>query len=409
MTTFPYKDGRWSAARPIILCIFLTCIALCINAQEAAPPAETPDKNLPHNPPITLIPRSHEEREMRYRSLHRVILNVEVTDANGKPVKGLKEEDFTLLDNRQTQTLASFREVAGSAGFAPARVVLLIDALNESPRSLKNDRGEINHFLEQGPSHLPYPTSIAVLSDSGVLVGKPFRDRDDVLREVNEFADNLHSFECVADSNLKTTTAANVMPGVSAVTASTHALDCLNQRFQRSVSALNKLARREIDAPGRVILIWIGPGWPLLTGKEFLPDTAALRDNFFSNLVDLSTAIREAQVTLDSVAVPDLFHTVELRNNHEDAFLDGVPTSADASAGSLALELLAHQSGGQIVNDSKDIVSGIAKCLTDAESFYVLSFDSPAATVPGEFHSVQIRVDIPGVRVRSNTMYYGQP
>jgi hypothetical protein len=39
----------------------------------------------------------------------RISLDVVVTDKSGKPVPGLQQQDFTLLDDKQPQTILSFR------------------------------------------------------------------------------------------------------------------------------------------------------------------------------------------------------------------------------------------------------------------------------------------------------------
>jgi hypothetical protein len=125
--------------------------------------------------------------------------------------------------------------------------------------------------------------------------------------------------------------------------------------------------------------------------------------------VALSNAIREAQITLDAVFSPDLFRTIELGSDHDKAFFNGVPNENEAAASSLALPTLAHQSGGLILTGGKDLAAEIARCIADAESFYTLSFDSAAATTPGELHSLQLRVLRPGLTVRTNTVYYAEP
>ena len=172
---------------------------------------------------------------------------------------------------------------------------------------------------------------------------------------------------------------------------------------------LERFATEQEDVPGRVILIWIGSGWPLLVNPEFREDSTALKRNLFDNLVLVSTALREAQVTLDAVFSPDFYRKVELRSDHDNTFFNGVPTEDQVTASSLGLHVLAHQSGGQILTESKDLGDEIAKCIDDAESYYALSFDSSPATRPGEFHSLQVNVNKPGLTVRTNTGYYAQP
>jgi len=391
---------------------FTLVFAMSAWSQEPAPQTEQPQAPAAA-PPVTLIPRSHEEREIRYRTQHHIILNVFVTDASGKPVTGLKREDFTLLDNGQPRTFASFRTVKGSAGIAPVRVVLMLDTVNNGPRDITQDVKGIEQFLKQNQAHLTYPTSIALLSGSGAKVGQLSQDRDALISELRRLAKDVHQFDCTdprgGSQQVFTTinlgTGSTVLDGVHPDEKSS----CLNQRFQRSVSALTRFATEQEDVLGRVLLIWIGRGWPLLLEREFRADSTPLRQNFFDNLVLISTALREAQVTLDAVFSPDLYRRVELRSDHDNTFFNGVPTEDQVTASSLGLQVLAHQSGGQILLESKDLAIEIANCVEDAESYYVFSFDTPPADRPGEFHSLQVNVNQPGLKVRTNTAYYAQP
>ncbi len=381
-------------------------------AQETTPsPAASPQSTSPAGTPgVTLIPRTHEEREDRYRAQHRILLNVQVTDGSGKPVTGLNEEDFTLLDNGEPQKVASFRVVKGSVGFAPVRIVLMLDAVNNSIRDINRDSRSIEHFLKQGQGLLTYPTSIAILTSAGTRIGQPSKDRDAVDGELRMLSKSVHEFDCADENQTEHVVS---LGGISTIGLDgihpDPKGDCLNQRFRHSVSALKSYATEQTSVPGRVILIWIGPGWPLLLSRGFRADTAALKQNFFDNYVELSTSLREAQITLDAVFSPDLFRTVQARSDHDDAFFNGVPSKEQVTASSMGLQVLAHQSGGQILVVGKNLEGEIAQCIADADSYYVLSFDSPPAAALGEFHSLQVKVNRPGLTVRTNTAYYGQP
>jgi VWFA-related protein len=391
------------------------CFALSSFAQQTPAPPATPGQptSPAPPPPTTLIPRSHEEREDRYRSQHRIILNVFVADRSGKPARGLKAEDFSLLDQGQLRTITSFREVEGSKGLVPARVVLMLDTVNNNPRDITNDRKGIEQFLKQSQGQLTYPTSIAILSGSGMRVLQPSQERDALLGELRMLSRDVHQFDCTNEggASVQVFTTINLGTGTTILDGlhPDQKSGCLNKRFERSVSALERFATEQENVPGRVILIWIGSGWPLLLNPEFQVDSAALRRNFFDNLVLVSTALREAQVTLDAVFSPDFYRKVELRSDHDNAFFNGVPTEDHVTASSLGLQVLAHQSGGQILTESKDLGDEIAKCIDDAESYYLLSFDSPPATRPGEFHSLQVNGNKPELTIRTNTVYYAQP
>jgi VWFA-related protein len=397
-------------ARLTLLAASTLAFALPAFAQQPAPQASDPQAP---SRSVTLTPRTHEEREARYQNQHHVILNAFVTDASGKPVTGLKQGDFTLLDNGQPRTLASFRPAKGNGGVAPVRMVLMLDTVNNGPRDIASDVKGIEQFLKQSQAHLAYPTSIALLSGSGARVGQPSQDRDALISELRDRTKDVHQFDCAnaTGGSQQVFTTINLGTG-STVLDGVHPDDrssCLNQRFQRSVSALTKFATEQEDTLGRVLLIWIGRGWPLLLDREFRADSTAIRQNFFDNLVLISTTLREAQVTLDAVFSPDLYRRVELRSDHDDAFFNGVPAEDQVTASSLGLQVLAHQSGGLVLTESKDLASEITKCIADAESYYVLSFDMPPADKLGEFHSLQVNADQPGLKVRTNTSYYAQP
>jgi VWFA-related protein len=384
--------------------------ALPAFAQQPAPQASQPQAP---SPSVTLTPRTHEEREARYQTQHHVILNLFVTDASGKPVTGLKQEDFALLDNGQPRKFSSFRSVRGSEGIAPVRVVLMLDAVNNGPKDITQDAKGIEQFLTQSPAELTYPTSIALLSGSGASVGEPSKNRDALISETNALAKSVHPFKCTDMAG----GSQQVFATMNQATGATIHDDvpqgekpgCLNQRFKGSVAALIKFAAGQEDTLGRVLLIWIGRGWPLLLEREFRTESGAIQQNHFDNLVLISTTLREAQVTLDAAFSPDLGRKIELRSDHDNAFFDGVPTEAQVTSSSLGLQVLAHQSGGLILTESKDLASEIAKCIADAESYYVLSFDMPPAGNLGEFHSLQVNTDQPGLKVRTNTSYYAQP
>jgi VWFA-related protein len=382
------------------------CAAVSLAAQVAPPsPANHAGEGSGQSP--RLVPRSHLDRERTYQIQHRIILNVQVTDASGKPATGWEAQDFTLVDDQRPRTNLSFKVVEGAA--AAAHVIVVLDAVNNSARDIANDRKEVQRFLKQSQELLTYPISIAAVSDSGLTLGKPSRDRDAVLNELKDLTSNLQAIGCADEMNPNETFQALMMPDAVTTPESARQLNCLNQRFIESVAALSKLAEQQVNVPGRVILIWIGPGWPHLYNPQFRHDDAAFRRNLFTQLVHISTALREGQVTLNMICPSDFLRKTESLNEHDKALLNGLQNEDEVTAGSLSLQAFAHQSGGQILIEKKNIPDSIAACIADAASYYVLSFDSNAGAGPSEYHALEVKVDKPGVTVRTNTMYYAEP
>jgi hypothetical protein len=86
----------------------------------------------------------------------RIRLDVLVTDAMGKPVLGLTQKDFTLLDNNQAQKVASFRTFNNAAKpDPPSQVILLFDTVNNGFSELAYIRKGVEEFLLQNGGILP--------------------------------------------------------------------------------------------------------------------------------------------------------------------------------------------------------------------------------------------------------------
>ncbi len=395
----------------------MVCFAYSLFAQQP-PPSSTQSTGL--------IPRSQAEREREIQIERHIILNVLVTDTSGKPVRGLNQQDVTVLDNEQPQKIATFKAVEGSAPDAHVHVILMLDALDNSSKDLRNERKEVEKFLGKNQGRLAYPVSIGLLTDSGAKVGKVSSDGNALISELKQLpitgsapmennpVEPWHSAGKITVNNLSTD----------------EELSRRNRHFLLTVPSLTQLAKGQEDVPGRVLLIWIGPGWPLLAGPEFHTDSLKAQTSFFAYIVDLSSALRVAQMTLDEVSPTNLVKHSGVRPQGDDpesflllnkdgskpsnesddyrAFLNGVPTLSDAKAGNLALPVLAYQSGGRIMDQSQDLAGEIAKCIADAESYYVLSFDSSPAKGPDEYHLLQLKVDKQGMTVRATRAYYAQ-
>lgn len=388
---------------------FFICLVLGLPATQArafqaqsAGPALPPDNHGPQ-----LIPRSSTEREQRYLLQHRIILNVHVAKTSGEPSRDLAQANFTLYDNDQPRNLVSFRSVEGNA--AQAHVLLVLDAVNSSTKQIRYFKKEIEKYLAAGVGQLPLSMSIGVFVNAHIGFTPSLRDRDALLTEFRERTANLHASGCISladdDENLDMT---GLMKGTGVRARSSAALACLNERFVSSISALRFLAKDQVDIPGRAIVIWMGPGWPLLTNKEFEPDPPRLKQHFFDQLVDVSTALREGQVTIEAVASPDQADTPSMTHAHDFDFFDGVSSADQVRAGNLGLHALAHQTGGNILTDNRDVAGQLKQCIADAESYYVLAFDAPPAAAYGEYHVLGIKVDKPGLDVRTNTLYYAE-
>jgi len=381
-------------------------------AQQSAPAANSDQAPVSSH---SLIPRTHDERESAYRTEHRVTLNAVVTDANGALAAGLSEDDFTILDNGEPRKIATFRALHGDSPAAYLHAILLLDMVNSTSRNIAAERREMERFLGRNNGRLLYPVSVAVLSDMGVRSSAASQDGRVLIGELERLSGKPHAVSCgdeANDADKENAGAAVIATGTPETprleTVTTRFGECENRRFKLSISQLNQLAQRQTDLPGRAILVWIGSGWPRLRGPEFRPDTPAAKRNFFDYLVNLSTALREGQITLDAVSSPELRDPADAMNPADARLEGGAVTEETASASSLALAVLARQTGGAVL-ERKDIADSIAACIGEGAAYYALSFDTSPVEKRGIYHSLEIRVNQSGLKVNAPAGYYPLP
>jgi VWFA-related protein len=314
-----------------------------------------------------------------------ITLDVVVTDKHGAQAAGLQQQDFVVLDNKQPQKILSFRAVDATASAAdPVAIILLIDRVNTSFQSSANERQQTEKFLRQNGGQLAQPVSMVFFSDSGTQMENATRDGNALLAALDK-----------SDSGLRSIRRSQGIYGAS-------------DRFQLSIRALNSIAVTEASKPGKKILIWISPGWPMLSGPR-MEFSDKQRQELFNEIVTASTALWRAHITLYSIDPLGTADAGGLRTNYYETFLKGVSSEKNTQPGNLALQVLAAQSGGRVFNSNNDITGQIATCIADASAYYVLSFDSPPADNPTGFHALEVKIGKPGLKARSRTVYYAQP
>jgi VWFA-related protein len=362
----------------------------------------------------TLKTRTKEERESQYQSTRRITLNVQVTDAAGKPVTDLAAKDFILFDNQQPRKLAAFHAIDGEAMNDATEVVIVLDAVNSSQRALEAEKTGIFKFLAKSHAPLPYPTSFVLWSNGHLKATSATTDRNAVGRAFVSITKNIHSNACTPVDGSAMKTLENSDAGAHSEdrsgAPSPDATNCLQVHFKDSVAALDGMAQQQIATRGRTLLIWVGPGWPLLSSDHFQQLAPKARANYFQEIVNVLHDLRAAQVTLDSIdATEAAARDDRIASEYEHALTAGAASPESARPGSLALPVLALETGGRMMTASSDVVGDLGKLLNDADWYYALSFNPPPAQSGIELRSLEVKVSRPGLDIRTMTRYYNEP
>jgi VWFA-related protein len=376
-------------------------------------------------------------------------LDVVVTNQSGHPVPELESSDLTLLDNGQPQKIVSLDGLSRAVGepHVPTVVILLLDSL-DAPNLSKYERREVAQFLREDNGHLSHPVAIFALEDSGFwFVAQPSLDG-------NALATTLDHGTKLAllrgpPGSFRTNGEVPSTP------------DSLDPTFSlipylTALRTVAWIAAAERQKPERKLLLWIGPGvglgsgaYPdrkyLVAGTSSLPmdlacplgkqkiDSVAYvyncpeaQQSIFAKANWFSTLLRESRITLYTFAIgeddPGLIrqpgYEIEGASTHLlspqmrdrwKQFLSGAPSAEQASPMDLYKNVLAVQSGGQVLAADTDLAKQITDSVREASAFYTLTFDPPPAAHSDELHTLQINLNQLGIASHTNTFYYDQP
>ncbi len=358
-----------TARKPV--CVPFVAFILSVTATCAQQPPAHSVLPAPRSGPQQSIPASKAIR-----------LDVVVNTKSGQPVTGLGQHDFTLLDNRSPRPITSFRAVTPPG--EPVEVILLIDDVNTPYPLLASVRNSVAKFLREDHGSLAYPTNIAVLTDNGVQVDNAFSSNGTAL------SDELKQRQMGLREITDTTQWGTV------------------QRLTISVKALHQLVAFASEQPGRKIVLWISPGFPLSSG----PSAAALprqaEQAIFGDVVYFSTALRQNHITLYNINPVGNSLPMYAANYYQN-FVKGAVKPDGVQLASLSIQVLSVQSGGLTLVSDNDVADMIQKCLLDAASWYEITFDSAPSDQANQYHHLEVRAAQPNVVVRTRDGYYSNP
>jgi VWFA-related protein len=353
--------------------VFLVCFPAFSWTQQNPAPAAAPAQ------PQAASPSAHQPEKKK----GPIYLDVVVTGKAGAPVSGLGLKDFTLLDNDRPGKILSFQAFGGSAQKANplVEVILLLDTVNEPFSEVALTRQQIANFLLQNGGHLAMPVSLFMLTDKGVdAQRRPSYNGNGMAQDIEHL-----------DNHLRTIHRSAGFWGAS-------------ERFQLSLQMFHNIAETEAKKPGRKLLIWTGPGWPLFDNPS-IDVTFKEQQQNYDALIELSTRLRGARISVYSVSLGQ----PNLNTFLYQGFLKGVKRPAEMNLPNLGLKVFAVETGGRVVGPDNDMAAQIGRCVQDAGAYYTISFEPPHADGANEYHDLKVLVDNPALTARTNTGYYNQP
>jgi VWFA-related protein len=400
--------------------------------QTAAQPSAT-QQNAPPAKPAPAI-----------RAVTRLIqVSVLVHDKHGEPVTGLTKDDFTVLDERQTQTIRLFsvetnlptehpaaplppdtytNRVTERGGTPKNVTIVLLDGLNTEFTDQVYARKEAIKFLEQiQPNDR---VGIYTLGDKLAVLHDFTTDSAALLGALKNYGGRISS-ELTASTPEEQPINSPTLTGQS--DALTAALDAFMQapaqreanfyttnRVLLTVEAFEVIARHVAAIPGRKNLVWISGSFPInfgfddVTQANMTPLDQQLQ--FEEQIEKAARAVNDANLAIYPVDARGLMPSNMniAKSNMGRSGLQGRPKMIQAPRQSefATMTVLADRTGGRAFYNTNDLFKAIRTAVDDSRVTYELGYYPTNPLWDGKFHEIKVMVNRPGVNVRARKGYF---
>ncbi|HUJ32960.1 MAG TPA: VWA domain-containing protein [Candidatus Acidoferrum sp.] len=382
--------------------------------------------------PSALAAQSPPQSPQIRVATHLVQIGVIVRDSNG-PVTDLTKDDFILSDRGKLQEIAVFQRESlrlADTGpqspqtlppntfsdlpqYAPIRsgplTIILLDNLNtligsagvpyeDTPYwmedlALANAKQHLLEFLKQ----LDPDDRIAVygLSDSLRVLCDFTCGRDQLVAVVRKYdATSKTQREVAAPGVVHIPNAEELSVHMDADRLGLAGISNLD-RAQTTMAALNAIAKRVADIPGRKDLLWLTANLPF-SGEAI----ARILDP--SNIAAYPIDARGLLARQPFVSGADSDDFIAYTRG---AVLP-LPAQYAKPIGTDTMEEMADDTGGKAFVNTNDLTGAIRKVVRDSAVTYTIGFYIEADSLDGKFHSLKVHVKRKGLSVRYPRGYF---
>ncbi len=320
------------------------------------------------------------------QTVQRVIVDIMVHDANGKPVHGLRASDFSITEDKQPQSVLSFdvydfdkASIARSpnAPPLPPRVfenipavpergplyVMLLDLVDTEVDDQMTGRQQILKFIRSKPAGTRF--AVFVTSDKLYLEQGFTEDKDLLYTAVNSKKPNSH------------------VPRVF--------LMGRNYGYGHPETAVDMLTHigQYLDGiPGRKNLIWVAGTFPLVIGAQ--EGIASLADNIKAEVNSLA----QAEVAVFPVNVRGVVVNPEgdMTGASTSAALRQAGTGSSVSASYTVADQIADATGGRAFYSNNNVAEELNTATEDGGNYYTLTYSPPKAD-DDRCHNISVKLD----------------
>ena len=369
-----------------------------------------------------------------FKATARTVIVDVVVDDGGKPVRGLKKEDFNLFEDGNPQTIAFFEPHFEDATHSDAILrapllpentysnmpvshvadsvtVLLLDSLNTYTEDQLYVRRQMIQYLKT----LPPGRRIAIFTlGSHLRLLQGFgSDATPLLAALNSKQSNPQAtLRAQKDDAFKDR---EVLDMLASGGATTETLDAYkdfmatskafqtDMRVDLTLEALQEMARYLSGIPGRKNLIWFSGSFPINlfpAEKEPGHNNREVSRNYTEKVhatASLLAAARVAVYPVDvrGVLLAPMFTAAEKTDyggNPKRFRADNKAFELEAGGEHNTMDQMAKDTGGRAVYESNGLKEAMERALDDGSNFYTLAYTPANQKFDGALRKIEVKI-----------------
>jgi VWFA-related protein len=435
MPRTPQRSFARQVLRLCLACLLIyTASALKTFAQDAKPASQSTEKA------SEAAPSGSDSSEMSTRDtpptfkvrVNLVLVRAVVRDAKGKPVNGLKKEDFVLTDNRKPQVISTFsvetpesHKVASSAtepapegpsdssGAIAALPQRFVAVVFDDTDMLMQDTMWVRNSADRLLSSLAASDRVGFYSTSGQVTTEFTQDRealkqtllqvvprptaggafhdcpeislfqaDEIVNKSNVQAMDIateDAVQCAFGGDETMRAAAKALAQNSAM----RALSTGEAQIQFVYQHLQDVTKRLATMPGQRIMVFVSPGF-IVTLSLGLESSALIDRANRSNIV-INTIDARGLYTPDMGDIADPPHDSGRTQGYKSSY-----RMTAQLAQSDVLAQIADGTGGTFFHNRNDIDEGLREAAAAPAVSYLLGFSPQNLKIDGHYHTIKV-------------------
>jgi VWFA-related protein len=361
-------------------------------------------------PTVSQLPTDPDSQETEtsglvfHSTVRRVVVDVVISDSNGKPVSGLTASDFSIAEDGKPQRVRSFDvhdfdTVSASLPKAPAFLptntfvnvpsgpergplyVLLLDLLNMEVDDQPAAREQLLKFALSKPLGTRF--AVFVLSDGLYLVQGFTEDRNRLADAVDPKNPHSHLPRIFLYAD-------NYRPAIS------------------TPRVLMGIAKFLSGLPGHKNVLWISEAFP----SAIMPsaDPGSEGRSISDEVKEATDALARGQIAVYPVDVRGVAVTGASATNIGQTQVSA-ENSADyaLNARHMTEQEIADATGGRAIYGTNDLATALAEATETGGHYYTLTYSPSNQNYNGKLRHVHVELDKRGYHLAYRRSYYGNP